>query len=212
MRISILCSDADHPVNEYLERWVAEHCDGHEIEIVRSKNDVSGGEILFLISCGEIINAKDREKYRKSLVIHASDLPKGRGWSPHVWEIVEGAQEIALTLLDAEDKIDSGRIWKRLKVSLPKASLYDEINQLLFHAELELMSYALANIETIIPVEQDATVEPTYYKKRTPENSRIDPQRSIAEQFDLIRVCDPVRFPAFFELRGRKYRLVVERY
>ena len=36
-------------------------------------------------------------------------------------------------------------------------------------------------------------------------DSRLDPSRSIAEQFDLLRVADPQRFPAFFDLRGHRY-------
>jgi methionyl-tRNA formyltransferase len=46
---------------------------------------------------------------------------------------------------------------------------------------------------------------------RTPKDSCIDPHRTIAEQFDLIRVCDPIRFPAFFEYRGQKYALKLEK-
>jgi|SRR6185312_3505082 len=212
MKITILCSDASHPVNEWLERWAACNNDRHAIEIVRSKHEASGGDLLFLISCSEIINARDRANYQKTLVVHASDLPNGRGWSPHIWQIVEGAREITLTLLEAEGKVDSGPIWKKLRVTIQATWLYDEINKALFDVELELMDYAVASFNSIMPIEQDAGVEPTYYPKRTPENSRVDPNRSIAEQFDQIRVCDPARFPAFFELRGHKYRLIVERY
>lgn len=212
MKITILCSDASHPVNGWLEQWAVDNGDCHTIEIIRSKHEISRGDILFLISCDEIINARNRMNYRKSLVIHASDLPSGRGWSPHIWQIVEGAQAIAVTLLEAEDKVDSGKIWKKLKVAISETWLHEEINRALFDAELELMDHAVARFDSITPIEQDAEIKPTYYPKRTVENSRVDPNCSIADQFDLIRVCDPLRFPAFFELRGQKYRLIVEKY
>jgi methionyl-tRNA formyltransferase len=53
--------------------------------------------------------------------------------------------------------------------------------------------------------------EPTYRRKRIPADSQVDPDQSIAEIFDLLRVCDPDRYPAFFEHRGAKYALSIRR-
>jgi methionyl-tRNA formyltransferase len=211
MKISILCSSIGHPVNAWLEDWAAANRDRHEIEIIRNKRDASGGDLLFLVSCGEVVNAKVRSRYLRTLVIHASDLPDGRGWSPHVWQIADGASEITVTLLEAEDKVDSGAIWKQLRIAIDPSWLHDEINTALFQAELGLMDYATINFDGAEPRKQ-VDGPHSYYRKRTPEDSRVNPELSIAEQFNLIRVCDPVRFPAFFELNGRKYRLIVERF
>jgi hypothetical protein len=54
------------------------------------------------------------------------------------------------------------------------------------------------------------TGEPSFYKKRTPGDSRLDPQKSLAEQFNLLRVVDNDRYPAFFEWNGRRYNLKIE--
>jgi methionyl-tRNA formyltransferase len=81
----------------------------------------------------------------------------------------------------------------------------------LFDAEVELMDFAVREFGQILPVPQDPSVGPTYHPKRTPADSQIDPSHSIASQFDKIRVCDPDRFPAFFELRGKKYKLILEK-
>ncbi|WP_301361555.1 formyltransferase family protein [Stutzerimonas nitrititolerans] len=212
MRISLLCSDEQHPVNEYLHSWIVKQKSAHEIEIVRKKRDLSGGDILFLISCSEIVSAADRSAYRASLVLHASDLPKGRGWSPYIWDIIGGAEEITLSLLEAEDKVDSGRIWQKVRFPIPKDALWDEINKRLFCAEIELIDFAVREFSSIMPVEQDISIEPTYYPRRLPSDSQIDPSQSIASQFDRIRVCDPQRFPAFFELHGKKYKIVLEKF
>lgn len=211
MKVSIVCSDAVHPVNVYLQHWVERNCLGHEIELVRNKHELRGGDILILVSCSEILSAKDRAPYRVSLVLHASDLPKGRGWSPHIWELAAGFSRITLSLLEAQDKVDSGKIWKKVQISVPPDALWNEINHLLFTAEMELLDFALASYATIQPQEQPTSVEPTYFRRRTPNDSRIDPEKTIAEQFDLIRVCDPLRYPAFFEHRGHKYALKLEK-
>lgn len=211
MRISLLCSDEQHPVNEYLKRWMSLQQGVHQVELVRKKSELAGGDILFLISCSEIVGAADRSAYRASLVLHASDLPCGRGWSPHIWRLIEGADEITLSLLEAEDKVDSGRIWKKLRFPVPKHALWDEINSHLFEAEIELIDFAVSEYKKIRPTVQDASIEASYYPRRTPADSQIDPSQSIASQFDRIRVCDPNRFPAFFELHGKKYKLILER-
>lgn len=211
MKITLLCSDAKHPVNAYLENWIAAASSSHDIELVRKIKQASGGDILFLISCSEIITAQDRARYSSCLVLHASDLPQGRGWSPHIWELSNGAEYITLSLLEAEDKVDSGRVWKKLQITVPKHALWDEINHLLFVAEVELIQFAVENFCDIEPQNQLEAVEITYYPRRTPKNSQVDPNKTIAEQFDLIRVCDPNRFPAFFEYLGQRYLLELKK-
>jgi methionyl-tRNA formyltransferase len=211
MKITLLCSDASHPVTPFLKRWMQVQEGVHTVELVQEKRQLVGGDILFLISCSEIITNKDRAKYLVSLVLHASDLPKGRGWSPHIWSLVEGAEVITLSLLEAEDKVDSGKIWQKIKISIPKHALWNEINHQLFEAEVELMDFAVRNFGSINPSVQIGTEQATYYPKRTPANSRIDVDKSIAEQFDLIRVCDPQRFPAYFEHMGQRYTLKLEK-
>ena len=119
MDISILTSSMEHPVNAYLDKW-AEKNKNHQISIVHSKKELISGDILFLISCSDIISKLERGRFKKTLVVHASDLPHGRGWSPHVWEIINGATDITLSLLEAEDKVDTGDIWKKISVPIPK--------------------------------------------------------------------------------------------
>lgn len=211
MKITILCSDALHPVNAYLQSWIATYQNKHQIDLVRSKSELSHGNILFLISCSEIVTQTDRQPYAKALVIHASDLPLGRGWSPHIWRLIGGATTLTLSLLEAANKVDSGHIWTKLEVVVNKGALWDEINHLVFEAELKLMNFAVENFDTIKPQPQSTSIEPTYHPRRSPADSRIDPQKSIQDQFDLIRVCDPDRFPAYFELHGCKYNLRLEK-
>ena len=211
MKISFLCNDPRHPVNDYLYAWIKKNNSKHEIELVRQKKDLSGGDILFLISCTEIINSQDRMAYINCLVIHASDLPKGRGWSPHIWSILEGKEELTLTLLEANNKVDSGKIWKKLNFQVPKHALWNEINAQLFEKEIELIDFAVGNFKSVSAKSQAPDIEPTYYPKRTPNDSEIDPYKSIESQFDKIRVCDPDRFPAYIELYGERYKLILEK-
>jgi methionyl-tRNA formyltransferase len=211
MKITLLCSDPQHPVNAYLQSWALAQAGTHEVEIIHSTKQINGGDMLFLISCSEIISASKRGQYKFCLLLHASDLPKGRGWSPYIWEVVKGAEFITLCLLEVESKIDSGRIWKKTSIVVPKDALWYEINHLLFTAEVEMIIYAGLHFAKVQPQTQVNTDQATYFPKRTPIDSKIDVNKSIAEQFNLIRVCDPQRFPAYFDHLGKRYLLRVEK-
>jgi methionyl-tRNA formyltransferase len=211
MKVTLLCTDARHPVNDYLVEWIARRQPTVEAELVRAKVEAKGGNILFLVSCSEIITAADRARYDSCLVLHASDLPKGRGWSPHIWELIEGRDVITLSLLEAEDKVDSGRIWTKLRFPVPKHALWNEINHVLFQNELKLLDFAVDHFGAVDPKPQSAEIPPSYYRKRRSQDSEISAHKSISEQFDLIRVCDPNRFPAYFDYLGQRYLLKLEK-
>lgn len=206
MKITVLCSSRAHPVYPALADWCARQGRQHQVALAKSvaqAQDLGGGDILFLISCHEIVPPRLRALYRAALVIHASDLPRGRGWSPLVWQILEGRNDIPVTLLEAADPVDSGAIWHQTWLRFQGHELLDEINAALFAAELALMDYAVANLDSVRPRPQSG--EPSYYRRRRPEDSRLDPERGLAEQFNLLRVADPERYPAFFDHLGQRY-------
>lgn len=133
-------------------------------------------------------------------MIHASDLPRHRGWSPLVWQIVEGYQDIVVGLLEAEDSVDNGAIWHQISLHFAGHELVDEINDALFDEELRLMDFAVENFGTVRPrVQSNAGAHATYCRRRISEDSRIDP-RSIAEQFNLLRVADSLRYLTFLRI------------
>jgi len=210
MNISVLITSKEHPVNTYINKWIEKN-KSHQISIIHSKEELTSGDILFLISCSDIISKVERSEFKKTLVIHASDLPHGRGWSPHVWEIINGATNITLSLLEVEDKVDTGDIWKKVTVPIPKTALFDEINELIFNSELELMDFSIANYKTVKPKKQ-LNIDSTYWPKRSPNDSEIDINKGISEQFNLIRVCDPDRFPAFFYKDGKRFNITIKRH
>ena len=212
MKITLICSDKKHPILPYLKNWKTfNERNGHKVDIYMRSDQVSSGDILFLISCSEKINKEIREKFEYVLVLHASDLPIGRGWSPHIWEIINGSDEITISLIEAADDIDTGKIWKKLKINIAKHLLWDEINNSIFLGELELMNWAIKNFGKFMPTLQDQKIEPTYWPKRSPKDSKIDVNKTLKQQFDLLRICDPNRYPAFCEIHGKKYKLILER-
>lgn len=211
MRISIVSSDPAHPIRPRLEGWVRRHAPAHELRLVERIAEAGSGDVLFLIACHEIVRATHLAAFREAFVIHASDLPRGRGWSPYVWELLAGAEELTLTLLSPAEPVDSGPIWAKARIAVPRTADFDELTAILCDGQLALMDRALELVAAgarPAPQPEDGA---THYPRRRPEDSALDPHRSIAEQFDLIRVSDPDRYPAHFSFRGETYEISMRR-
>ena len=211
MKIEILNTAPSHPINPYLSKLKENLEYDHSVSIIRSPKQVTNGDLLFLVSCNVLVDRAATERFKHALVLHASDLPKGRGWSPHIWELLNGADCITVSLLDAAAAIDCGDIYKKITVDIPRSALWDEINDLIFSTEIQLIEFAIKNFENLKKYPQNSDTEVTYYPKRNPKDSEIDPNKPISEQFDLIRACDPNRFPARFYHRGEAYKIILEK-
>ncbi len=211
MKISILCTDPYHPVVKNLRKWMADiSSKEHSITLCHDKAELQNGDILFLVSCSQLIRDTERNKFKTTLVLHASDLPQGRGWSPYIWSVLGGEKKITVSVLEAKDPVDTGAILLKETFTLEGHELLPEIYHKLFNTELSLMTQVLENFDNITPTPQSGTPG-VYLRKRTPKDSRLDPDKTIAEQFELLRVVDSQRFPAFFEYRGKRYLIKIEK-
>lgn len=209
--ISIIISNKEHPVFSEVLKWSLQQ-NTLDIEVVNSVSELrEEGDFLFLVSCSEIINVTVRSRFKHCLVLHASDLPKGRGWSPHVWDILHGADTLTLSLIEAEDKVDTGKIWLKERIHLDGTELYKEINHKLFKAEINLIDKAINRCRSITPVEQSNIHTINYHPKRTKSDGELDKNKTIMEQFNLLRVSDNDRYPAFIKIHGQKYTVKLEK-
>jgi methionyl-tRNA formyltransferase len=112
--------------------------------------------------------------------------------------------------MEAADKVDSGDVWQKRTLHFEGNELFDELFDRLFATELALMDFAVDNFHSIVPLPQPA-IEGSYYRKRGPEDGRVHPTQTIAEIFDLVRVSDPARYPVFFDHRGCRYVLQLQK-
>ncbi len=211
MEITILCSSKNHPVYPYLLRWKSQNSNSNNISIVNKSSEVKNGDILFLIACSEIIYDDIKNNFDKVLCVHESDLPKGKGWSPCVHYVLEGKNEIPLTLFEISEKVDSGDIWKKTSFMLEGHELHDEINEFVSIKTLELMDFAVENFHSIKPSPQSKDGE-SFFPRRFPSDSELDITKTISEQFNLLRVADENRYPCFFFFKGHRYKVTLKKF
>jgi len=182
---------------------------GDDAVLCRAHDAVAVGAVAFYIGCTSIAPPAVLSRTQRNLVVHASDLPKGRGFSPLTWQILEGRNDIPVCLLEAVDGVDCGPIVYRDILQFKGHELIDEMRDALGRKTVEMCCRFMDEEAPPRCVPQEG--EPTRYSRRRPEDSRLDPDQTIAEQFDLLRVVDNRRYPAYFDHRGRRYRVLVEK-
>ncbi len=179
----------------------------HDVELIHSHEDIQKGDVLVLLSCEQIL--KNLNLNVHNLVVHESALPQGKGWSPLTWQILEGKNKIPITLFEATQKIDAGVIYDQDYILLDGNELVEELHSLQGEKTIELIMKFIKNYPTTTFKKQKG-VE-SFYPKRTPKDSELDIEKTINEQFNLLRVCDNEKYPAFFYKNGIKYYIKISK-
>jgi methionyl-tRNA formyltransferase len=192
------------------ERLVADlSAAGEHCRLARNHDEVPEGDVAFYLGCVRITPPAVLAHNRRNLVVHASDLPKGRGFSPLTWMVLEGERRIPVCLIEAAEQVDAGPIVLRDEISFAGHELLEELRSSLAASTYKLCRTFLDHAE---PPEGLAQVgESSFYRRRTSKDSRIDPHVTIADQFDLLRTVDNKNWPAFFDHRGCRYRLIIDK-
>ena len=126
------------------------------------------------------------------------------------WQILEGKNKIPIVLFQADLKIDTGKILLRDIIKLRGDELCYEWRKIQGIKTIDLCLQFTKNMKTIVGVKQKK-LKATYYSRRTQNDSMIDINKSIKEQFNLLRVVDNKNYPAFFKYKNNKYRLKIEK-
>lgn len=208
MKIQLLVDNKASWIVPYAEQLCSRLMEmKHEARLIFLHEEVLEGDILCLLSCQRVFKKLSLNKF--NLVVHESNLPEGKGWSPVTWQILEGKSTIPVTLFEAAPSIDSGQIYSQAYISLDGTELLDEIKH---QQGIVTQSLILNFIESLPEVKsRPQNGNESFYPRRGPDDSRLDIHKSIYEQFDLLRVCDNERYPAHFTMRNREYVLKIFR-
>lgn len=196
------------PIMPNIERLVAICIEaGHQAETFFRYQDLVDGDLLFILAFDRILPEEFLDKHKQNIVIHASDLPEGKGFSPMSWQIAEGRDTITFTMFDAVKDVDAGQIYFKKHLKLVGNELYEEWKSLQADMQENMVRDFLDAYPNQTPTDQ--TGETTYYRKRNRGDDEVKLDNTLATAFNTIRVCDPNAFPAWFECEGRKFKIVV---
>jgi methionyl-tRNA formyltransferase len=191
-----------------IRRWLRA---GHRVLWTHQVRALQAADFCFYLSLSTIVPANIRAMFRHNLVVHESDLLHGKGWSPLTWQILEGKNEIPVTLIEAEDKVDSGVIYAQEWIECAGHELIDELRQMQAETTLKLCEYFVSSYPEILGQARIQVGEESFHPRRREADSELNPVQTLDAQFNLLRVVDNQRYPAFFNLRGQGYFLRIDR-
>jgi methionyl-tRNA formyltransferase len=208
MKINILI-DNNH---SFLNLWIKEIKEvinnfKHKSKLFRKQKDIKKGDVLLILGCETILKEKKLKLHKLNLVIHPSKLPSGRGGAALIWSILNNKKKFFLTMFNANEKIDRGDIVFVQKFSLKGHELHDEIRTIQAQQTIKLIIKFLKNIHRIKLTKQKGLG--SYLKRRTPADSILDINKTIDEQFNLLRCCDNENYPAYFIRNKTKYLIKI---
>ncbi len=210
-RIHIV-SDKNSWLNEYIPQLILGLKSlGCLVYWTHDFQEINKGDFAFYLSCGQITSPEVLEKNKHNLVVHESKLPLGKGWSPLTWQIIEGKNEIPITLFEAVKDVDSGPVYLRDTMIFDGSELIDELRMVQARCTIKLCMDFIKSYPDSVADGEPQTGKSTFYRRRWPEDSCLEVDKTIKEQFNLLRTVDNKRYPAYFELNGSTYILKIEK-
>lgn len=170
-------------------------------------DEVSDFDIVFLLGYTKIVPNEFLQRNKLILVVHESDLPKGKGFSPIQWQLLEGLSEIKVNLIEATANVDSGDIFLQSTITFDGTELYEEIREKQAKATINIISEFLKIFPNITRTKQVGNE--SFYSKRTLAHGELDISKTLQENFNLLRIGNNDAWPSFFYIKGVKYILKI---
>ena len=152
------------------------------------------GEILDSMSIG-------------SFGMHGSsmDLPLGRGRSPMNWSLIEGRNVFYTNLFKYDSGVDSGDILDKFRFDISEKDTSETLH---FKNTLAMKFLIEKNLDSLLnknfQLQKQKNIPPTYYPKRTPDDSLIDWNANINDLDRFIRAVTKPFNGAFTFLNNEK--------
>ena len=193
--------------------WLSGHCKNYknkyknkDIKIHYNFKKIKNYDYVFVLGYTKILPKSFIERNKLAMVIHESNLPEGKGFSPLQWQILQNKNIIKINLIKLESKVDSGDIILTDNLKLNGSELYDEIRKKQAEVTFKLIDKFL---NQKISCYKKQKGKKTFFRKRTPVDSKIDIKKSLKKNFNLLRICNNQKWPAFFYYKNQKYILKI---
>jgi methionyl-tRNA formyltransferase len=180
--------------------------------LAHNTTELRAGDVCFILSFSKILSRQELTLNSYNLVVHASNLPEGKGWSPMTWQILEGKNKVCVSIFEALPKLDSGSVYEQEWIKLKGTELAIEWREKLKASTRNLClswfdRYMNGDLRSF---KQNG--ESSFYPKRTSKDSELNVDKTIRDQFNLLRVVDNEKYPAFFWLDGHRYKITIEKF
>lgn len=207
MKITILTDNPNSWIIPYVEDLKKDLSIEHDIHHVFKTSDIVDGDIMLVLSCEKILKTEYLKLHKSNVVVHPSKVPLGKGWSPLAWQVLEGSNNIPISLFEAVEAVDAGDVYIVDYIDLDGHELNEEIKHKQGLLTVKMVKKYINEFDSMVGVAQSG--DETFYPRRRQKENELDVNKTIAEQFNLFRVVDNERYPAHFYMSGKKYILKI---
>ena len=179
----------------------------YSFKIEKNYKKVSKQDLVFLVYFYDILPKSFLKKNKLTLITHCSKLPRDKGFAPMQNQILRGKNKIFISIVEAINKVDSGNIYLQRSFNLKGTELYENIRKIQKIEIIKIIESFLIKYPKIKNKKQ--TGKENYNKRRNINNSQLNIKKSIHDQFQLLRICDNEKCPAFFIYKKKKYILKI---
>lgn len=202
--------------------WLS--CDEHSSDIMflkskyeyivssRAVDDITNDYQLVIVSNYDQIIPEEYFKLPRYgvVVIHSSDLPKGRGWAPIYNSIYNKEIDYVISLIKIDKKVDAGNMLLKIRVKKPQYIDNNNLRKIDEEAIIILVEKFLEiikkNKKKLVGQKQNNTLS-TYFSKREVDQNKIDENKSIKEQIHKILATNK-SYASFIEIDGERIEIL----
>lgn len=156
---------------------------------------------------GQFLPEKLLQSVNFALNVHASLLPKYRGGAPIHYALINGDQEAGVTIMEMVKQMDAGDMVAKASIAIEESdnvgTLFEKLALVGRDLLLESLPKYLAG--EIVPQAQDES-QATFSPNITPEEERIDWEKSAREIFNQVRGMNPWPVAHTF-LEGQRFKI-----
>ena len=201
-KITFLLDKKNDWINNYVKKNFINN-NKFNFKISKNFRKIKNQDIVFILNFTKILPKSFLIKNQLNLVVHASNLPKGKGFAPIQWQILNNKNKIPICLIEADEKFDSGSIIEKNYIKFEGHELNDEIRHIQGNETVKIIKKFLNKYPKFKKKKQVGSS--TFFKKRNSDDSKLSLNKNLKESFNLLRIVDNEKYPAFFIYKKKKY-------
>lgn len=205
--VGFLFDENNNWIEEYFLEKHLPFQDKYKYTLSKDPSLINSMDIAFILGYTRLLDKKFLRLNDLNLVVHESELPKGRGFAPVQWQILEGNNNIPICLFEAEEEADSGDVILKDSFQLEGHELYDDIRKIQGEATRKIIFEFLKIFPNYNRTKQIG--KGTFFRKRIPDHSELDLDKTIRDQINLLRIANNEEWPTFFYFKDKKYILKI---
>ena len=176
-------------------------------KITKNFKTIKNQDLVFPICYTKVLPQKFLKRNKLVIVAHPSRLPKNRGFFAMQHEVLKNKKKIYVSLIKAEKKADRGPICLQGFFTLTGTELISELRKKQGDTYLNLIKKFLKKFPKIHFKKQYG--KSNFIKRRHPKDSKLNINKSLKSQFNLLRVNDNELYPSFFYYKKKKYLIKI---